>query len=610
MDAPATTFAGRISDAELTISNAGFHTGLWIPEFGWDNVTEIHAAEDPFLPQLLAAQQIFIAFFLRPIARVWVHLAAEMQAGKTGVVTTLIRLVLKNVDRLSIRPTNIFVLTGMNDNAWRKQTRDRLPKGIRANVYHNSGLTKFARAITGLARGGELSNVMVVIDESHLASSVTNRPKNLIYDQVVRLCPEEKWQENNIRFLTISATDPAKVMILRHEPTAQVIHLLTTEYYQSVRTLNAARRIRWLETFGDLHNEKALRELHRCITEEYSDRPFYHIIRPRANKQMAVIAALERMFPTAHVLPFDSEENSRRRTGARGEEASVSSDGDIKDINSILCDAPEKHTFVVLKNMLYAAKTLDDTHVGVLWDRMGGKDDTNLQSLLGRACGYGKSKRTVVYASRGTVENYEGFWRELCSGERIDPVLQGIPIKKVDKKMAGVVARGAAGGGTGLYAAASASAPLSGGTGETADGGRPAPPPLLTRKKANDKDFEHSFTEYETMEAARFRNMRTPNKDEDGFYLTSTTGSPTRQPLAAVLATCNGKPTANLAWGKLEIGQSTRRLYVGYRDISDPTTAVFIVRTLTRVNNTGGVHESPTLDTIAANPMMADEMLL
>ena len=37
--------------------------------------------------------------------------------------------------------------------------------------------------------------------------------------------------------------------------------------------------------------------------------------------------------------------------------------------------------------MFYAAKRLHDEHAGIFFDRVGAKDDTNLQSLLGRACG-------------------------------------------------------------------------------------------------------------------------------------------------------------------------------------------------------------------------------
>jgi hypothetical protein len=567
------SFSGHMDDVGMQIATNGFSTELWTPEFGWE-MHEAEASEPSHPPQLLAALQCFLAFFVKPVQRVWVHLAAEMQAGKTGVVTALIRLILKNAAVLNIRPTRIFILTGMNDNAWKKQTRDRLPKDIRQNVHHNGGLVKFAKSLTSLAAGGDLANVLIVIDESHIASARNNRP-NLVYQQVARLCPQEKWQENNIRFLTISATDPAKVLEISDHQNAQVVRLQTTDDYQSVEKLAAAGRMRSLETFKDVHEVKGIAELRRCITEEFADQPMYHIIRARQGKTDVVIAKLRATFPDAVVRKFDSEEKIMSRGSATDSSSGLS---EIEDINEILSEKPDQHTFIVIKNMFYAAKTLNDEFVGVLWDRLGGKDDTNLQSLLGRACGYGKSERTVIYASDSTVDNYSRFWKELCSDSKMPHVIPGVPISTVAKKMAGVTAR-TSGAGVKVSAAATATAPLSGGgTSATAAGDEPA-----VRNKANEDDFAHSYREYSTLDAAKFKNMRTPKQDEQGFYLTSTTGSPQRLSYASVITMCTGKKTSNLPWGGLDVGKSSQRLYVAYKNISDPTSALFIVRTLTRL---------------------------
>ena len=93
------SFAGHLDDAMLQIETAGFSSKLWTPEFGWE-ANESLASEDPHKPQELAAAQCFLAFFVKLVARTWIHLAAEMQAGKTGVVTTLIRLLLSNAPKL------------------------------------------------------------------------------------------------------------------------------------------------------------------------------------------------------------------------------------------------------------------------------------------------------------------------------------------------------------------------------------------------------------------------------------------------------------------------------------------------------------------------------
>lgn len=574
------SFDAAIANAELAIASAGFSTELWEPEFGWET-SEKDASEMPYPAQRLAALQCFISFFVRPISRVWAHLGAEMQAGKTGVINALVRLILKNARKLHFSHRRMFVLTGMSDNAWKKQTRERLPECLHGNVYHNGGLTNFRTAIEKLAASDELSDVLIVIDESHLASALSNRPQKLIYEAVARRCPREKWQENNIRFLTISATDPAKVLSAAEYADTHVIRLQTTSEYQSVESLSAAGRIRSLETFKNINSATAITELKRCISAEFNDAPRYHILRAPYGKTDVVVSMVTGAFPGCIVQKFDAEEKSRLNAAAESGDDS-SSAGSMNDINELLADPPVTHTFIVLKNMLYAAKTLDDTYVGVLWDRLTAKDDTSLQSLLGRACGYGKNTRTVVYTSSTTVSNYIRFWRELCSDPRMSPVIPDVPIRSIMNRMVGISARNVTGGVL-LTPERSVSHPLSDSIAfTTAD--IEAESNRRPRQKANEDNFVHTYNTYSSFAEAKavFRKIHTP-KMEDGFYLTSTTGKAEKLAYNAVVAICEGKKTANLPWSKLTVGKSVNRLYVGYRDVTNSASAVFVVRTLTRI---------------------------
>jgi hypothetical protein len=581
-------FAGRIEDACLNLVNNGYSADLWTPEFGWD-YTEKEAAINPHNPQMLAALQCFIAFFVKPLHRVWVHLAAEMQAGKTGVVNGLVRLILKNSPQLRILPTHIFVVTGMNDNAWKLQTKDRLPSILRNNVYHNKGLGGFAQSIARLAERGELANILVVIDESHLASNTKNRPQTMIYNEVARHCPQHKWADNNIRFLTISATDPAKVLEMREEETAQVVRLETTAAYQSVEKLRDANRIRWLETFKSVLDDTGAAELRRCVLEEFNDGPRYHILRTPHGKADRLVEKLRAMFEDCPVLKFDAEKKQgtgAAAAGGGGGGDSSSTSSNLEDINSILNEAPLQHTFIVLKNMLYAAKTLNDEYVGVLWDRVAGKDDTNLQSLLGRGCGYGKSSRTIVYASKGTVDNYLHFWRELSADTRASTTLQGVQVKDVDRRMAGVTAE-MTGGGVEVGTHGGVAHPLrvtggGGGAAAAGGGGGGEESPKPKREKANEDNFAHSYIEKQSLAEVEHKGKK-PQMDAEGFYLTSSTGSPKRMSYMEVIAICSGKKTSNMPWGKMKVGETRNRTYVGYRDVTDPASAVFVKRTLTRL---------------------------
>jgi hypothetical protein len=246
----------------------------------------------------------------------------------------------------------------------------------------------------------------------------------------------------------------------------------------------------------------------------------------------------------------------------------------MDDINALLKVAPERHTFILLKNMFYASKTMHDTNVGVLYDRVGGKDDTNLQSLLGRACGYGKSKQTIVYSSEQTVTNYLGFWREVIAG--CPPPLTDIPVSRLDKKMAGQRVQPARAGAHEMPVMRSYATPAGGG------GGSMTAAQPKAREKKNEDDYDAVWTECTTFEAAKAiaKKIQLPPL-KDGFYPKSTTKGPEVLRYDQVMAMKGGKKTANLP--KREVGKTVNRLYVGYKNLADPTSAVFVVRSVTRL---------------------------
>lgn len=582
-----------MSNAMSKIADAGFKFDLWVPEFGW-KADEVEAKEPPFDAQLLAAYQCFQYFFAPffEAQRMWVHLAAEMQSGKTGVVAALIRLVLSNALKLMITPDRIFLITGMNDEAWKKQTRARLPSQVREGVQHSKGLHKVEAALTKLAAGEILSNVLIILDESHIAAAGFNEPNKQIYQALKRLCPIEQWAARNIRIITISATDPVKVIAIgTSELPCEVVRLQTDANYQSVQSLHAAGRISFID--GDLHNEPAaITALKRAVIKTEEGQPLYHIVRPRQRQHEVVKAKLETAFPDCVVIPWDAE--TAKTSKAARKVASAASDGassatDLEDINDILKVAPSKTTFILLKNMFYAAKTMNDEYVGVLHDRISAKEDTALQSLLGRACGYGKSARTHVFAQKQAVENYFAHWKELCSNPKA-PRIVAIPVSKIANKMTGIVAS-RQGGATTVGTASSVATPYAaasgsgggGGGGGSSDSGSDGTP---AREKANEDNFSSDWKEFVSFELAKAwgKGIHKCKESEEkpGFLNSSTSKRPTVLRYDEVMVMKGGKKTANLPWNKLKVGDFTHRCYVGYKDMSDPASAVFIVRRLTR----------------------------
>lgn len=567
-------FATQVAAAEQTIVSAGFTKELWVPEFGWQSKEE-EDDMNPQLPQSLAAYQLFIQLFVTGSMQVWAHLAAEMQAGKTGVVTTLVRLILSNKNKLKIIPSRIFILTGMNDDAWKKQTRERMPKDVRENVHHSKGLTKVGTAFRRLMNNDnstELSNVIVILDESHIASSLRNQPCKQIWATLHELCPLPKWRENNVRVVTISATDPAKVMAVSCEEAASVVRLQTNETYQSIKKLREQNRIRFSENFGDIHEEKCITEIKRCLRDDYNNEPLYHILRPRAKRYDQVKSILEKEFL---VIPWDSSTKPSRKSSSKDDSQSATS-SELKDINDLLNEQPDKTTFILIKNMFYASKTLKDKYIGILYDRIGGKDDTNLQSLLGRACGYNRSKRTIVYTSGQTVKNYDECWQAICSNPSA-PLLLNVPASRINKKITGTIASSTE-EGTLLSVSPYVTTPF--GMADDSLVSRNS----TSRKVANEDNFNSSWKEFKTFALAKEEAPGVHEPDvENGFYKTSTTNKAIVQRYDTILAMKGGKKTGNMPWSGLKVGESVRRLYVGYKNLNDPRSAVFVIRTLKRI---------------------------
>jgi hypothetical protein len=580
---PTVGFSGRIADMQTSIAASGLRYDLWVPDSGVCSDEE-KAFEEPHEPQLLAALGVFVRMF-GMVKNVWVHLAAEMQAGKTGVIATVARLVLTNARALGFASDRIFVTTGMSDDAWQKQTNPRLARVLRDNVHHGGTLSQVAAKLTRLAKGGTLKNIVIFVDESHYATGSTNQPAKYLYEAVARLCPREMWAENNIRFVTISATDPAKVLAQKaSEVPCNIVRLHTTSLYQSVEKLQSLDRIRFLEQIpenGVLHSKTGFAAMERAVREsEAVHGPLVHILRPNHGKGGAVAADISRAFPRAVVHQWDVASNKEKRKTAKDD--SSSGVGSATDINvAILNDKPEITTFVLLKGMFRAAKTLNDEHVGVLYDRVGSGDATNLQSLLGRACGYGKSTRTVIFASRSTVDNYLRLWRELCFSKDFPTEGEDDVFSKMKGRMPGVTTTPSGDSTTKLVATKSHATPLGKGLGTATAEEEAAAAKQHHDDDEYDVEWSAEFKTVEELKASKVTSGRMPTPGKDGFF--KNANDPKKGPMsrAHLMALKAGKKTTNMR-EELEPGEVGKRTYPFYEDPSDPRTVRFVVKTLTR----------------------------
>ena len=85
---------------------------------------------------------------------------------------------------------------------------------------------------------------------------------------------------------------------------------------------------------------------------------------------------------------------------------------EIKDINDILVNQPEKQTFIFVKEMLRCAKTLEKEHIGIMYDRYSKRPDDSviIQGFVGRLTGYDYNQKSLCYTHIPSIEKYSQLW--------------------------------------------------------------------------------------------------------------------------------------------------------------------------------------------------------
>jgi hypothetical protein len=335
---------------------------------------------------------------------------AATQAGKTGCMLSIVRQLTKKTPVL-VNPKHIYVITGLSDNQWLSQTRDRMPSYIRSdNVSHRGHFKTVGKRIV------EQRDVLLFIDEVHIANkeemSLDKLMKELCLKDTQTMC------DRNINIVLFTAT-PNKLLNdiqtqeSNNQPRWKKHVLRTGECYVGVEDLMKTHRIFSYKdlyinddamgphTQTEAHQSRlrevqpaknAIRALQDFIIKRYdSQEKRYHIIRtPSGQKQVVVI------------------ERFRQLCGDVFQYKRCDSTTDA-DVLKLIQQTPEKHTFIFIKEHLRCAVTLKPKcHIGVLYERVSRCvcDDVIIQGLVGRCCGYDNDEGMVVFTNIDSVERY------------------------------------------------------------------------------------------------------------------------------------------------------------------------------------------------------------
>ena len=320
--------------------------------------------------------------------RVLVTLCAPPQWGKTGVsLYVSYHMCLKRIN-----PNNVFFITGMSDRSWLDQTRERVLPCWRKNVYHRNTLHKMKEKIEDLEKK---KDILIIVDECHLANK-----KQFILGEIfedLSLNDPIRLKMKNIKILQISAT-PSNALIDGEEWSSyhEKITPRMNSDYVSFETFVAEDRI------IEPKNLEDLQECEDYINEVSGRSPQYHIIRSVNNGPTGSITYKKISSNFRFVCEdygFDILELNMERSYK-----------EVKQFYEDLSKEPEKHTFVLIKNMLGASKTIDDSFIGSVHESTPLLKDysSEIQGLPGRLCGWTKRKENgpLIYCSFDIVYEY------------------------------------------------------------------------------------------------------------------------------------------------------------------------------------------------------------
>lgn len=316
------------------------------------------------------------------------------QTGKTGCMTSLIQhYILSNI----IPIDNIYIISGLSDKEWKKDTKNRLPEAINSRVFHRANLCKtFVEDIR------KKKNVLVIMDEIQIACK-DDQTLNKTFKEC-GFYDLDYLFENDIKIVQFSATPDGNICdIADWGDNSEKIKLEPGEGYYGPKQAIEQKRVK---QFKDLTIFDNVKELKNDIVEKKYINSRYHIIRVPSkretktknrsaeNNQVKVIINFKKVFGEGY---YYNENHLKAQKG---------------DINDILELKPNKDTFIFICETQRCAKTLIKKYIGVLYERyvLIPDDSSILQGLFGRSTGYDDNGDSICYTNIPSVENYIKLW--------------------------------------------------------------------------------------------------------------------------------------------------------------------------------------------------------
>ena len=304
--------------------------------------------------QQIAAQQV-IEHYVN--GKYLVLLVAQPGAGKTGVVLEVTKQMATHPDdNYCIDAENVYMISGMSDNDWQSQFKDKMLPSFQTNVYHRGCITKIEDKIT------QIKNGMVITDECHVASG----KQMLISKMLTRtgLTDIDVARSRNVKLLEVSATpETVAYDIERWGDASAIVMLEPGESYKGFQVMLDENRIREanLKTYEDVNAWFAM------FDTRYQQKKYYPV-RVRCDE-------LKGHFERA-IVEFGWRSMIHNATER------------IDEIDEMMLSSPEHNTIIFIKGFWRASKRLNRKHVGGCYEEIPKTQNTTSasQGLIARFC--------------------------------------------------------------------------------------------------------------------------------------------------------------------------------------------------------------------------------
>ena len=275
------------------------------------------------------------------------------------------------------------------------------PKRECLNKYTTT--SSIATHYTNLFKNAFKKNVLIITDETHIASlhaqAIHKAFKQLSIFQANHV------YNADIKLVNFTATPDGIAANLSKWKFGHKTCIMNppSNYISPFHLLDQGRVIQakdlcGFDKDGTLKNADVYENIKEILQHIRIDSPKYHLIRTQNGAlHLQTISNFQKVF--------------------QGYDFDFRSETKIPSLDDLMNIAPEKHTFIFIKEKLRCAKTVIKTHLGVLYERhvKNFNDSAVLQGFVGRLTGFHDNSSSVVFSNIPSIHKYKLFWQQQFS---------------------------------------------------------------------------------------------------------------------------------------------------------------------------------------------------